>query len=366
MGRLNAFAAFLAVLVAAGCEKDSRSLAGPAESTGDAATASSPSALLSPTDLGSFGHGGNANGINDVGQVVGWSSDLNSVTRAFSWDVSNGMIDIGTLGGRTATAFAVNGSGQVVGSSEIAALGRIHAFLWSVTGGMVDLGTLAGHNYSTAHDLNAGGQVVGSSGISQGNNSGNRAFLWNPTTGMRGLGTLPGGKKSDGAAINSSGWVVGTSATSGKLKPRAFLWRQGMGMTNLGVLPGGNASHALDINDAGQIVGYSTIAGGAEHAFVWKSGTGFRDLGTLGGRGSRAFGINSGGQVVGVSDTGVLDSHGLAITHAFLWDPTNGMTDLGDLGNFHHRSSAAALNTSGQIVGWSDVPSGYLDPILWQ
>ena len=51
------------------------------------------------------------------------------------------MIDLGTLGGITSHAVAVNESGEVVGDSAIAGDTATHAFSWTAAGGMVDLGT---------------------------------------------------------------------------------------------------------------------------------------------------------------------------------------------------------------------------------
>jgi probable HAF family extracellular repeat protein len=51
------------------------------------------------------------------------------------------------------------------------------------------------------------------------------------------------------------------------------------------------------------------------------------DLGTLGGSNSRAVSMNSSGQVVGYSE---LPSD--TATHAFLWTRAGGMIDLGTLG----------------------------------
>jgi probable extracellular repeat, HAF family len=71
------------------------------------------------------------------------------------------MVDLGTFGGGFSAAFAVNGSGQVVGEGSTAA-GVTHAFSWTQAGGMVDLGTLGG-SVSFAHAVSDSGQVVGSS-----------------------------------------------------------------------------------------------------------------------------------------------------------------------------------------------------------
>ena len=60
-------------------------------------------------------------------------------------------------------------------------------------------------------------------------------------------------------------------------------------------------------------MGQSTLAGDVyTHAFLWDKGT-MTDLGTLGGTGSSASGINAAGTIVGNSTT----SSGL--DHAALW-----------------------------------------------
>ena len=79
--------------------------------------------------------------INNNGQVVG-DSDFPG-QRAFLWTVSTGMIDLGTLGGTISSARGINDSGQVAGFSNDAS-GKTRAFLWTDRTGMTDLGTLGG------------------------------------------------------------------------------------------------------------------------------------------------------------------------------------------------------------------------------
>ncbi len=106
---------------------------------------------------------------------------------------------------------------------------------------------------------------------------------------------------------------------------------------------------ALGVNSAGQVVGYALkkVSGvHVERAFLFDArGGGMRDLGALGGLSSRATAINNSGVIVGRAD---IDTGAFPVSHAFIYDSSGGMRDLGSLGG---SSFAAAINSSGTIVG---------------
>jgi len=244
-----------------------------------------------------------AGAINIRGRVVG-TYDIIAGTRAFSWTATDGMIDLGTLGGRLVIPSAVNNSDEVVGTSYLInvpdpfGFGPHHAFIWTPAGGMVDLGTLGGPS-SGAEAINERGHVVGWAEIDE--SLAYHAFLWTPTEGMVDLGTL-GGTSSYAYDVNQNGAVVGFSFTNGNAEVHGFMWTPTDGMVDLGTL-GGTISFAYAVNDQGQVVGRSQTADAiAGHAFVWTASEGMVDLAPLNGHAySDAFLVNNSGQVVGIS-----------------------------------------------------------------
>jgi probable HAF family extracellular repeat protein len=305
------------------------------------------------TDLGTLPGDAksSAYGINASGQVVGGSTSSEGWVHAFFWDNSNGMEDLGTLGGPYSSASGINDAGQVVGYAYLPDY-YFHAFHWDSSSGMQDLGTL-GDKYSVASGINDSGQVVG---LSYPLSQPFHAFLWESATGMQALGTL-GGLDSEAYGINGSGEVVGFSTTAAGFG-HAFLWDSSNGMQDLGTPAGGDMSIGLGINASGQVVGTWYLSGEQFfHAFLWDSTNGMQDLGTLPGLPStEALGINDAGQVVGISSDEP-NTH-----HAFLWDSANGMQDLNALvppdASWTLLQQATAINDAGQIVGEGINPDG--------
>src|SRR6266571_5050432 len=224
---------------------------------------------------------------------------------------------------------------------------------------IIDLGVLPGgdvvNDISIANGINENGEVAAQSTTPGSFSVDFQASLWSAGSGMQDLG--PG----SALGINKSGQVVGESDGG---QPHAFLWSSGSGMQDLGTLPGDNQSQANGINDSGQVVGLSlnfiplSNSNPIYHAFLWSSGSGMRDLGTLPGRDSSlAAGINNSGQVVGRS----WSSANAGDMGAFLWSSASGMQNLSALpevsaAGWNQLARANAINNLGQIVGF-----GYLN-----
>jgi probable HAF family extracellular repeat protein len=317
-------------------------------------------------DLGTLGgRYSRATAINDAGQIAGTSTAVSGTSchdsglvtlgcRAFLWD--GAMHNLGTLGGDFSRAVAITPQGQVAGHSMTAA-GEIHAFYWNGTA-MIDLGTLGG-NDSRASAVNSQGHVVGSSKTADGTW---HAFRWDGSM-MHDLGSLGG---SGGAVdINDGGQVTGSTAltNSPTAETHAFLWDGTMRDLGTG---GGPSSFAAAINNRGEIVGTTyTMPGNADHGdqpFIWNGS--MRTLVPFGGADGSASDINESGHVVGTaalpSETCTLGRH----CHAFFWDGQR-FYDLGDLGHEDRVSSARDVNDHRQIVGWSYTPSRNMHAVLW-
>lgn len=297
--------------------------------------------------------------VNDQGKAVGQGLNTPGV-RTFYYQGGSGTVDLGTLpGGENANAFGINNSGQVVGWSTTSSGfgGGTTAFIWDSVNGMQNLGYLTGGTRdSFAYGINDAGKVVGGSRTGT---SGGHAFVWDAVNGMVDIGLLPGGGDSSQAySINNSGLVVGDSVVgSARI---GFIWDNVNGMQSIGSLSAViQSSTAYDINDTGKVAGVSKTDTNVNHAMIWDSVNGMVDI-HAGLVSSEAHSINNLGQVVGFGSDGV---NGVA----FLWDQSNGMRNINTLLNANSAGwnirTAYGINNNGQIVG-SGIFNGQLKAFI--
>lgn len=168
-----------------------------------------------------------AYGINSQGEVAGAFQDQAGNLLAFWYHPdTQKMESLGTLGGNSSMANAINDYSRIAGGAYTAQ-DALHAFLWDPLNGMEDLGALEGD--SVAYGLNNSGQVVGAMGDFS-VVGGTAAFLWTPSGGMQDLNGLvlnlpPGTRLITANGINQKGWIVGNTDAGGAflLTPRPVL-----------------------------------------------------------------------------------------------------------------------------------------------
>jgi probable HAF family extracellular repeat protein len=291
-------------------------------------------------------------------EIVTKSSLLQSINNLPVQEISS-VIDFGGFRNNVVTQpFAINDNDEVVGCSLIDENGgEAFAFHWQ-NGKMTKLKNLLGITGTCALSINNKSQIVGYSslpldpkdyipGLDQAGDI--HPVLWENGE-IKDLGKLPGsGTKYGGTAydINNLGQIVGHAtipnpdAKVDNYLFHAFLWQGGI-MSDLGTM-GGKESRATSINDKGEIVGYVNDDNGLSRAFLWRDGTMY-DLSTntfFAGGSSQALEINNQGQIVGVG--GYRNDRGDFIYCSFIWD--NGVMRI-----INDNGHAQGINDFGQII----------------
>ncbi len=260
------------------------------------------------------------------------------------------VLDLGTLGGNSATALAINDSGWTAGASADSA-GDTRAFVWRPGGALQDLGTLGGQ-FSVARRININGDVAGLSTTATG---AMHAFLVRHGT-MIDLGPALGNTVSQPPVfLNDAATVAWTGPVEGG--NHAFVWRKGV-VTDLGTL-GGPTSGVGGLNQSGEVTGLSTTDSGVQTAFTWNGST-LTPIGdSVGGLAIQSVnGINGRGWVIGETITG---GGGPRAQLAWVWDGT-GFTVIrpaNDSNGFPGDSTTLAVTITdpGEVVGNANEPS---------
>ncbi|HEX4146473.1 MAG TPA: hypothetical protein VHY91_23435 [Pirellulales bacterium] len=262
--------------------------------------------------------------INASGQVIGSSQVSGPDEEGFVWNSGSGIQGLGSLGGSRSDAYGINSSGTIVGASFIPDRSSEEAFVWDPVNGIQSLGW---GPFSGATGINDSGEIVG------------YGFGGSHSADSVVNGTVIG--TGEASAVNNVGQVVGVTAFDSTAQ--AYIWDPVNHFHDLGVLPGATISIANAINDLGQVVGSS-----GSDAFIWDSVHGMQDIGP-----GNATGINDLGQVTGFLPNG----------DSFIWDSVHGMIDLNTLVSPSSgwtiegfSLSSNGINDSGQIIttGYSD------------
>jgi probable HAF family extracellular repeat protein len=160
--------------------------------------------------------GSQAVAVNDSGMVAGGGYGGTRIYKhAFSWTPGSGVLDLGDLAGGSGSSGAsgMNNSGQIVGYSTVSnpTPENLRAVLWDADGTMHDLGVLpddGGHQGYQAYRINNLGEVLG--------NGDGRNWLWTAGAGMLSIDSMIDPNDPlrsyggiDMHALNDAGVVVG-------------------------------------------------------------------------------------------------------------------------------------------------------------
>ena len=229
------------------------------------------------------GNNGQANAINNRGQIAGFAetavpdstcpaSSPSKTDSPVRWEDGQAHALPTVIGDPDGQAQGINERGQVVGYSGNCTT-ALHAMLWE-DGIAIPLPGLGPERSNIAWAINNRGQIVGQSRSPDGTTR--LAVLWqNREITTLGAGTLPGDFGALATGINDRGQVVGSTFDSGFNWAHAFIYQDGV-MKDLNTMfPADSnlfATMGNTINERGQISGMATVLSGPHageiHAFL--------------------------------------------------------------------------------------------------
>jgi probable HAF family extracellular repeat protein len=246
------------------------------------------------------------------------------------------IVDLGTLGGTQAFAYAINDKAQVVGAARTAGDLETRGFLYTA-GRMSDLYPLNSGDIQTVGPGAINELGVVASGVIGGSG------IYSPALMETGNGSIvevqcpPVAPSSFGFAgvatgVNDSGVAVGYCSTDG-FDRNPFVYSNGV-RTDIDVF--GMQGGAMAVNDDGAVTGFSTLG-----AFVYSKGA--LSLLFPGNADSYARDINKFGHIVGEVGSAAADSY-----RGFLY-ADGAVIDIGSDDSVD--TAPLAINDNGQVVG---------------
>ena len=293
-----------------------------------------------------------ATDINEAGVVVGNYPVGPGVTHAFL-NRGKGLVDLGTLKGRSSTAAAINDRGQVLGHWTTRG-GQVRGYIYD-KGKLRDIGTIGGRP-TTWTDINNAGYIsvyAVDPPFPNGEGGGTTSYLRAPNGTLTQLADLPSTNPlypplTEARALNNKNQVTGGS---GPAEPidfflRGFIWSRGqirdIGDPGFGRIP----VNPEAINDRGQVTGSAAGPGLGRVAFLYYRGR-MVAIDQTPNVFSGGTGINNRGHVVGFGlSTGPVTSSG------FIWrgrrmELLNALIDPRQGWNI---TRPQAINDAGQIA----------------
>jgi probable HAF family extracellular repeat protein len=249
---------------------------------------------------GDFTNGTTVNGINNNGQVVGFSTGASGNFTNFIRNTDGSFTTLSFNGSGAAMANGINGSDQVVGMSGN------DAFLLSNNGNTLTMlpPVNAAATSEGAFGINNNGTIVGQYTEPNGNMPG---FVY-----AKGSYTILNPVSNDmqvfAQGINNNGLVVGFYNTDG-ITDHGFLYNTNNGQYTLiadpNVGPNLVLTQFLGINDNGEAVGYYQTTNGSQFGFLYNIATqqytflNDPDAPTSGFSITQITGINDSGEIAG-------------------------------------------------------------------
>jgi probable HAF family extracellular repeat protein len=343
-----------------------------------AAIATANAQSYSITDLGALPGASStyAYGMNDNGDVVGWSGS-NTLSTGFVWS-RGAMTSIGSLGNPGSGLFAVNLLGQAVGVANPSTSGTLQSqgVLYR-NGALQTIDTSAPSLF--AHSITNSGIIVGDYTKGGGGSSGG-AFVpafWVEDPSKPGrfrrtdLVPASGDNTAYANAANQSMTIVGYTQSQ-FTGTRAVLWNNDSKHTPVVLAPadGDQTGEAISINDLGQAAGFSWYGIYRVTPVIWSSDSTHTPTALPflpGTTHAMARAINNLGQVIGSGgEPDAAAGHAFSGVIPVIW--LNGQIyELQSLldasGAGWQITEAVAINNAGQIAGngiHNGVPSAFI------